>query len=153
MELISTTEFVLNQCKIRDLDNYYDESDEYFNRCEKYANFISSKLELGMFIACDLEGIVLEEPKNFHAFFAGMSSQDFNFNIADCVNYKHALDKVVFDDFELDYDTIVYNKYFRIWFTEGKAYLNNTYTQLESVEDLISHSLELNSNGIKKLGL
>lgn len=56
MKLISMVDFVLTYPK----DNS-DHIDAYILICN-YANFLKQPLTLGMFVPCDLEGDVLEEP-------------------------------------------------------------------------------------------
>jgi|688.fasta_scaffold717292_3 hypothetical protein len=55
--LISMTDFVLEQRKIFKTDNI-----RRFWACENYAKFLKQPLELWMFVPCDSEDNVLEEP-------------------------------------------------------------------------------------------
>ena len=68
MKLISMTDFVLGTES--DLDKYnpiglgYDIQKRYGNII-KYANFLKQPLTLGMFVPCDEDGNVLEEPESY----------------------------------------------------------------------------------------
>ena len=57
-----------------------------------YANFIKRPLELGMFIACDKDGNVLEMPQGFYDWH-GLSPSE----VLKCKQYQEALDRVLFE--------------------------------------------------------
>ena len=71
---------------------------EVFNSLEKYAKFLKQPLKLEMFVPCDDEGIVLEEPKIEEEYVDEHTTQIF-------AQYQYDLDKakenVLFDGFEL----------------------------------------------------
>ena len=71
MELIKCSDYVIK--------HHYPETNEeaerelilidnFYNKCINYANFLKQPLTLGMFIPCDLDGNVLEEPFNYEYF-------------------------------------------------------------------------------------
>lgn len=61
--LISTTNFVLEQFDL--LYKGVINQDEYVTRTKKFADFIKQPLTLGMFVPCDENGNILEEPEQF----------------------------------------------------------------------------------------
>jgi hypothetical protein len=131
----------------------------YFQLRTEYDDFLIQPLTLGMFVACDEDGNVLEEPLNYSAFYAGMSSQDFNFNVMDCVNYKDALGKVLFDGFEIITPSDKCHIIFCKENIECQFLLNPDFSfnvrafQPINIEDLVKYNLTLTDNAIKQLGL
>lgn len=93
--LINTTKFVkvLQQSQL--WGNCYD---VVCNILEKYANFISQKPELWMFVPCDEEGNVLVEPKLDGKY----GNSDSSLYDADILNYRQAQSKVLFKNVEKD---------------------------------------------------
>ncbi len=149
MELISTTEFVLRQGKIRDLDNFYDESDEYFNRCEKYANFINGSLKLGMFVPCKEDGSTLKEPEWWYRYQNGASPFMNMDEIRPCQEYKKALENILFECFSVEGDNL-----FTAFIRSGTVGYSVKDIETEmTAENLISDKLKLTPNAIKLLGL
>ena len=59
--LIPMTDFVLEQ--LNEQNSRTKPMREVFNSLEKYAKFLKQPLKLEMFVPCDEEGNVLEEPK------------------------------------------------------------------------------------------
>lgn len=56
-KLISMTDYVVHCRKRNDLDNV-----RRFWACERYAQFLKTPLDIGMFVPCDENGNVLKEP-------------------------------------------------------------------------------------------
>ena len=129
-KLISMTDFVLDQ---------HQKCISSTNTTYNYAEFLKLPLTLAMFVPCDLDGNYLEEPTDQVLY--KMS------------NWYEAKNRIVFEGFEVDYDTIIRNKDIRLWFTEGKIFLNNTYTELRNIEDLIKYDLELTPTALKRIGI
>lgn len=93
-KLCSMVDYVLEQEKAqsektRPIHSYYN--------MVNYAKFLSMPLTLGMFVPTDENNNVLQEPNNHGAFYAGMSSKDFNYNVMDCEQYSEALSNVIFE--------------------------------------------------------
>ena len=64
MKLISMTSFVLNKRKeLLRHSEYKNDLENYANIVYNYANFLKQPLNLGMFVPCDEDRNVLEEPK------------------------------------------------------------------------------------------
>lgn len=80
------TEFVLKQSIKRSIDNWPVETEDYFNRCEAYANFLKRPLELAIFVPSDLEGNVLEDCGLIPSY--------------ELQRYREAKERVLFDGFE-----------------------------------------------------
>jgi hypothetical protein len=134
-KLISMTDFVLEQKKIWSGNEF--EFEELGKDCVNYANFLKTPLKLEMFIACDDEGNVLEEPEFYYKqenlkHLNGMElliAEETNKRVSE---YKKAKEKVLFEGFDLQTANF--------WL----------YAQ-ETIEDLIYYDLQLTKNAIKKL--
>jgi len=98
--LISTTEFV----KLLLNTSPYDLPDEVelnpLRVIHNYVNFISQKPELWMFVPCDKEGNVLEEPGQYNSWLNKKSIDwgkvPFNIDLHTFEKYKKAQSKVLF---------------------------------------------------------
>jgi hypothetical protein len=62
MKLISMTDFVLDKSKNAPIDDYHEVNEKFVNSIISYAHFLKQPLTLGMFVACDEYGDILEEP-------------------------------------------------------------------------------------------
>lgn len=114
MKLIPMTDFVLqNKGKFEghDTQDYRDFAYNHVVRLENYAEFLKRPLELWMFVPCDEDGNVLNEPEYFKHYndfnkwtdskFDGLfdDEQDFKDWQRECSNYNKAREKVLFEDF------------------------------------------------------
>lgn len=101
-KLISMTDFVLEQVSERNKEPEYD-SFEFMEKVSKYANFLKQPLQLGFFVPCDLDGNVLEEPKEKQCEWC---LESHNLNCEDCKKelrqYQEAKERVLFEGFRLD---------------------------------------------------
>jgi hypothetical protein len=140
MKLISMTDFLLQENKDLSLKNS-------FRQCINYAIFLKQPLKLEMFVPCDENGNVLEEPINYSAYEVKMSGKDFRFNFIDCQEYEQSKEKVLFEGFQ-----IATNK-------EGEKVILGDYTCLKvsdlengDVEDLVKYvHIKLTQNAIKRI--
>jgi hypothetical protein len=102
----------------------------------KYAKFLGQKPTLGMFVACDEDGNILEQP-------CDIMDTDKCRDCA-CREYQKALSRVIFDGFELDIasenvNAIKNEEKFRIAFTKTcVAILGKT---INTLEDLTPYNL------------
>lgn len=92
-EFIPMLDYVFEQRKKNDTDNI-----RRFWSCERYARLLSLKPELWMFVPCDDEGNVLEDPEltmrqGDGQVYYGASEEDFE-------QYQKAKDRVLFEGFE-----------------------------------------------------
>jgi len=115
-KLISMTDYVLEQKRptasedLNEADYYYQECEVLQNICN-YANFLKQPLELWMFVPCDENGNILEEPnhldyklKNQFNELVFTSQAKQNKYHSDFDKYQQAKDKVLFEfkDFEFE---------------------------------------------------
>ena len=134
--LIGMSDFVLEQ-------NYDGNSTQkYLNELQlihNYANFLKQPLKLEMFVTCDDEGNVLEEPLREHFYEIWDYKNELHF-------YNEARNKVLFYGFELR--TNQPNNYV----TNGCFYplLNNSD---KTIGDLVNHNLTLTQSALKQIGL
>ena len=150
MKLISMTAFVLER----------EMSDKtimkrFVEICD-YANFLNQHLTLGMFVPCDEDGNVLEQPTAKNS----LNTIDHDLRL---MNYKEAKDKVLFEGFEYaKTHSIGMEKVLDLFvfpYTETKIGLTKksegfrTWFKLEKIEDLVQCNLTLTPNAIKQLKL
>ena len=97
--LISTTEFVK---LVKDNSTSLTErsiANQYI-QCLRYANFVSQKPELWMFVPCDEDGNVLEEPEQYNSWLNKKSIDwgkvPFNIDLHTFEKYQQAQYRVLF---------------------------------------------------------
>ena len=158
MKLISMTEFVIHESF--GVGNEIISKDEFCNKCSNYANFLKQPLTLGMFIPCDEEGNILEEPDHSMYFTATTIGEDKYNN--DAYEYEQAEERVLFEGFHVigvdkNYCHIeLKNADLWIVFYNGKICLEysfNEETSIYTIEDIIEYNLTLTDSAIKQLGL
>lgn len=159
MKLIPMVDFVLSQdqeynkptptyaYKV-DLDNY--------KKVVNYANFLKQPLKLGMFVPCDKEGNVLEEP-NCKDYIVENSltsigvTQDLHIKTynKDIKKYQQAKDRVLFEGLKVELvksgDQIYYlvkNDLGNIW---------ASWNTSKTIEDLIPYDLTLTKTVIEQI--
>lgn len=146
MKLISMIEFVLEQSIKRSVDNWPIETEDYFNRCEAYANFLKQPLNLGMFVPCDLEGNIIEQP-------CDIINTDGCRDCA-CKEYKKSQERVLFKGFELDfksdYTTIVWNKEIDVEVKFRNQDSQKTTIEKQFINHYTKGPLELTESAIKQ---
>lgn len=155
--LISMREFVL-------LRNDREEvSRQDFIMCRDYANFLSRQPKLGDFVPCGENGVPLEKPKNYDAFKNELSRDEFDYNFTDCVNYRQALDRVLFKGFEVCNDNEEFTRlklnndtlFFITFYKESEMVVSNpsggNQQYITTIEHLTPYNLELTEKLIKDL--
>jgi hypothetical protein len=96
MKLISMTDFVLEQMALHDDKKALD-------KIEDYAYFLKQPLKKSMFVPCDEDDNILEEPEQFKHWL----SSDHYYNASEsvchlCRMYQKAKERVIFDYFNLE---------------------------------------------------
>lgn len=93
--LISTTEFVK---LVKDNSTSLTERSiaTQYIQCLRYANFVSQKPELWMFIPCDEDGNVLEEPKNYKEWLRKALNTPYELDLYKYEQYQRSQSKVLF---------------------------------------------------------
>jgi hypothetical protein len=136
-KLISMTEFVLDYAEVLTVVDNFKDVKHTLNKIFNYANFLSQPLTLGMFVPCDENGKVINEP-------------DFNSN-DDCFNwteYNNALDKVLFNNFEIK-GRVHKDGFFQLWLIGVTAIAFENlgrwifYPEYKTIEDLAKYNLTL----------
>ena len=150
MKLISMVDFVLENAK-----QPYVEGTKYKDLVN-YAKFLKQYLSLGMFVPCDDEGNVLEEPKDYEQRLPNMMTE-YNDEI---YRYKQAKEKVLFEGFYIergstDVDNLttylIHNNFGDIAFKKDWKDEWEFIGDLESLSNL--NEIELTENAIKQIGL
>ena len=103
MKLISMTDFVsifYNDLKSEHKVNW--SFDQICNKIFNYTNFLKQPLNLGMFVPCDEDGNVLEEPIVSEHLLDRFSQQPVkDENTPEAYRYRKAKEKVLFEGFKL----------------------------------------------------
>ena len=143
------TDFVLdiNNLVKKKYDQFtYEHNGQKLRLIEKYANFLKQPLTLGMFVPCDADGNVLEEPEHFFAW----CQSDHYFNASEsathqCSEFKKAQSKVLFNGFNSE----LYSKTCKIMFfnnffmaaSVGIRRLNRNRVNI--IMDLVPYNIDL----------
>lgn len=165
MKLIPMTDFVFQLGKTSTFDtdqiDWYNKELDKLDQIRGYANFLKQPLKLEMFVPCDDDGIVLEVPENYHFYEKRLDPNEFRFNVIDCIEYKEAKEKVLFEgisvqnskewielygEIRIYVETDVKEKMFSHVFREE-------YSKHKTIEDLTKYDLTLTENAIKQIGL
>ena len=166
-KLITLTDYVLEQNKISLpllTTNWNKEFETRFKNIVNYAKFLSMPLELKMFVPCDSENNVLEEPHNYgllNTYPTGNKLMDKAFDPA--LEYQKAKSEVIFEGFELETDMYSQIKRSIIWMPDG---INQVYRKLEfyngdiktfffneefkNIESMIKYNLTLTHEAIQQ---
>ena len=134
------TDFVLDQISKSDGNKSI-----LCNKIVEYATFLKQPLTLGMFVTCDKNGNVLEEPKDYKDVLLYGSSVYHYDDILKCKNYQKAKSKVLFKDFYLD-ETYKREPRQLPYFTNGKisVFLHSDFAiRHQFIEDLVGSDLDL----------
>ena len=142
MKLISMTSFVLQ----RDITDIKQR-----DSIVKYANFLNQPLKLEMFVPCDDEGNILEEPNRWNDYLEFPESFDGNKEWDELYDYQQAKEKVLFEEIE-------FRKYGGVIFLTIKlepfAFFDfNVKFKNLTIEYLIQYDLQLTENAVKQIGL
>ena len=136
MKLISMTDFVLENTSKR-FEDY--ENKNLLLKIRAYAKFLKQPLKLEMFVTCDEDGNVLEEPdQEFELTFWDYSTK--------MSKYEQAKEKVLFEGFEVcnrttKIDCVVYNE----------DHITLKLLKDKTIEYLINRNLTLTPNAIKQI--
>ena len=145
MKLISMTDFVITQWSI-DLTKTQRE------RVSNYANFLKQPLKLEIFVPCDENGDILEEPTDYEKRLLNMMTE-YNDEV---YTYYQAKVKVLFEGFEIDKNLyLVYKNEISIGrfisYENGSKFLFRD--NFKTIEDLVEFGFKLTENTIKQIGL
>ena len=146
-QLIKMSDYVLEQ--IEKLKNSEINILQFRNNIEAYANFLKKPLTIGMFVPCDDDGNVLEEPKCIYIY----KTQPFECSSDEmyrCRKYLEAKAKVLFKGFDVDFeDGIIIpflGKYPIVFFDNSDSNKWILSDKFKTIEDLIPYNLELTDN-------
>ena len=139
MKLISMTSFVLQ----RDITDIKQR-----DSIVKYVNFLEQPLKLEMFVPCDEDGNVLEEPKIEEEYVDEHTTQIF-------AQYQYYLDKakekVLFEGIEFIKNGGV--KFLTIKEDTFDFFDFNVKFKNLTIEYLIQYDLQLTENAVKQIGI
>lgn len=169
MKLISISDFVLEHFELLENVPTQEEAIRHINIVKRYAEFLKQSLKLEMFVPCDEDGNIMEEPKktNYQVDVNTKCSgwkylYDSNDKLIgyyddrkwkeDFVKFKQAKEKVLFEGFEIDKNGyLVHNNDISIGrfisYQEGFNFLFRD--NMKNIEDLVDFGFFINENTIK----
>jgi hypothetical protein len=152
MKLISMTDFVLEQKQSTSIKEKKFIDDELISieKIRNYANFLKQPLTLGMFVPCDEEGNILEEPIDNLETKNCDELDSFN-NLV--VEYDKAKEHVLFEGFKINENVSISCEnliLYIFWNYSGTWKLSHG---IYTIEDLVEYNLTLTESAIKKIGL
>ena len=111
---------------------------------EKRVGLLKQKPTLGMFVRCDLEGNVLEEPINPRTIEPqpNFGQDDYDGMLIKWIEYKEAEKRVLFKGFSYD-GRILSNDNIDMDICNDNLYLLDKPNKIETLEDLTPYNLEL----------
>lgn len=136
MKLISNTEWG-NYCKLKEssFSNRIEYLEWYFSVRSRIDDFLNQQPKLGMFVPCDEDGNVLEEPSSI-----GVGNDFYLERAID--QYQQAKERVLFEGFEIPKEGIALDR-FKQWLELKR-----------NVESLVGIGhLELTPQALKQIGL
>jgi len=129
------TDFVLEQEK-KGMQN--TDRPLRFERILKYAKFLKQTLTLSMFVPCDDDGNVLEEPKTPHTFSSENSDDYIKKWEKELEQYQQAKERVIFDG----YKVIKFEDYYIIYDSHGRETWVS-WNKSKTIESLINEITEV----------
>ena len=152
MKLISMTDFVLEQYAIITVIDEINDAKKLLNKIFNYANFLNQPLKLEMFVPCDEDGNVLEEPKNYKQWERKALNTPYDLDLIKYEQYQQAKEKVLFEGFEYGY------KWYETFIVMRNKVTGKGQFQLskyKTIEGLLidEFDFKLTPNAIKQLGL
>jgi hypothetical protein len=143
MKLISCTEFVLK----KSIELKFNDDCEFAYLVRRYAKFLQLPLTLSMFIPCNENGEVLEEPTMEKISKMPLTSEGWDSIFWRLKKeYQQAQQNVIFEGCKF------VKEYEYVWVIKHNG---NTYTFLKdsTIEDLIDLNLTITENAINKFKL
>ncbi len=131
MKLISMTDFVLTQQEKYKSDRFYYA--QFKDTVVNYATFLKQPLKLEMFVPCDEDGNVLEEP---------IIRFDGGYDIDEVEIYQQSKERVLFEGFEVENDLLIIPNF-------GKQEIKNIKGL--TIEALTEFEIELTPTAIKQI--
>lgn len=139
IKLISMTDFVIqneNMVKTTEIEM----SKDLYNLAQ-YAHFLKQPLKLGMFVPCDEDDNVLEEPV-----YSEPTSENEIGNLDELIyQFNLAKDRVLFDGFTVENGII--------FLSNKQILIQKSLLEKMKIEDIISANLILTQSSIKQLEL
>lgn len=157
--LILMTDFVLEQeftIEVQSLNNQWASRVSRYNKIMSYAKFLKQPLELWMFVPCDEDGNVLEEPKNYVTWLGLHESKGSTIGFTEHEKYQQAKERCLFDgNFTtkiLNQNTVVYVNGISFYTSWNK---HKTIESLTGVESTLNKSglFTLTQTAINLIGL
>lgn len=157
-KLISMTAFVLQE--YAKLNAYYYQENKVLAKIHNYAKFLSLPLTIGMFVACDEDGNVLEEPKQDKDVYTQDMGILQDYDVIEVEEYEEAQSRILFEGFSLDSDEernfLIYDNgksSFEYWIVNNTFHIMDGINILTDIDGLSAHNLTLTATAKKIIGL
>ena len=146
MRLISMTDFVLDQMKFASI--HHEDDSECLDVIFRYANFLKQPLKLEMFVPCDDEGNVLEEPNRNRFKNEYLTEDQYKTKF---LKYQQAKERCLFEGFEYKQ----YHAPTNSWFIKSETVKLNdgTFRNYKTIETLTKFDLTLTESAKKQIGI
>jgi len=144
-KLISMTDYVLDLADSNNVEHYLK-----LGKLIEYAEFLTQPLKLEMFVPCDEDGNVLEEPRGYEIFKEGIKEGGTVVWAVQCKEYQQALKKVLFKGFKssdeyLNAHCVSHKNIGQITFLK-KVDAIHPDDKYQTIQDLVHLDLELTEN-------
>ena len=135
--------------RIKDIDLNHGSLDDKYKLIINYANFLKKPLELGMFIPCDEDGNVLEDPEL--TMLQGDGETYYSASDEEFKQYWEAEERVLFDGFQIS--DIFDNNNIGIQSCSLSFSTKNFKAKFENktIEELIHYDITLTESAINNL--
>ena len=148
MKLKSMTDYVLeirsNEPEYKNFSSFTDIKKfnlEAVNKIFNYSQFLKQPLTLGMFVPCDEDGSVLEEPFNYNEWCKKALNTSYDLDLSKYEQYQQAKERVLIEGFKYSESTneIILN--FKYSENTNEIILNGIFIHTESFEFMTIESL------------
>ena len=141
--LIPMTDFVNN---VGNMENY-PSHENALSWIYNYATFLKQPLKLEMFVPCDDEGNILEEPQMIERKVA-FDEVDYDYNEEEVIVYKKAKEKVLFEGFE-PYEDYECAKYEDVYIDEEVC--DGKFTVEDLIKDTCKTKIKLSQTALNAI--
>jgi len=129
-----------------------------YDLIQNYAKFLSQPLKLSMFVTCDGEGNVLEEPLETDIFLSNDEEEVYEYEVSE---YNKAKSNVLFEGFEVKYfnyggSDVDKNSSFELTNKDVQVCIYKSQPDYfiwnyKTIQDLAKHGLTLTENAVKTI--
>lgn len=143
--LIPMTDFVLKYYS----DDTRDEL-QILDLMNNYANFLKQPLKLEMFVPCDEDENILEEPRMIERNI-GFDEKDVFWDVDEVENYKKAKEKVLFEGFYLKDNKFITDNFHDVYFKNSFGKFQKHCLMDTNIEYIVYWKLKLSQSALNAI--